>query len=73
MRARFTELVTEAGVEYAARVAATVHLLYEGALVISTIANDPDALNAARDAIAHLLRGSEPLRAQRVRPARDPR
>ncbi len=55
MRSLFTELVVEAGIHAADRVAGTVHLLYEGALVTSTVGNDPHALTAARDATDQLL------------------
>lgn len=55
MRACFTELVTQAGVDDPDQVAGTAHLLYEGALVTSTVGNDPDALTAARNATAQLL------------------
>lgn len=72
MRARFTELVAEAGVQDPDQVAGTVHLLYEGALVTSTVGNDPDALTTARNATARLLSTSTAGRTQRARPARSP-
>ena len=55
MRRRFTELVTEAGVARPGPVGATVHLLYEGALVAATAGNDPEALTTARKAAARLV------------------
>lgn len=55
MRTLFTQLVAAAGIAAADRVAETVHLLYEGALVTSTVGNDPHALAAARDATDQLL------------------
>jgi len=55
MRARFTELVAEAGIRDAERVARIVHLLYEGAMVTSDVGNDPHALAAAREATSQLL------------------
>ncbi|MCA0143904.1 TetR/AcrR family transcriptional regulator [Blastococcus sp. LR1] len=55
MRRRFTDLVADTGAADAGRVAATVHLLYEGALVASTAGDDPDALSTAREAAARLL------------------
>jgi AcrR family transcriptional regulator len=56
MRRRFTELVTEAACADPERTAATVHLLYEGALVTATVGDDPDALTTAREAAVRLLR-----------------
>lgn len=47
MRGRFTELVAEAGIGDAERVARIVHLLCEGALVASDVGNDSDAVAAA--------------------------
>lgn len=64
MRACITELVTETGVDDADQVAATVHHLYEGALVTSTVGNDPDALTTAHDATARLLARSRPVKAE---------
>ncbi|WP_209313892.1 TetR/AcrR family transcriptional regulator [Blastococcus sp. TF02A-35] len=55
MRRRFTELATEAGAERPREVGATVHLLYEGALVASTVGSDPGALRTAREAAASLV------------------
>jgi AcrR family transcriptional regulator len=55
MRRRFTDLVTEAGTPDPGRIAGTVHLLYEGALVASTVGDDPGALGMARAATARLL------------------
>ncbi|RBY94758.1 TetR/AcrR family transcriptional regulator [Blastococcus sp. TBT05-19] len=55
MRRRFTDLVTEAGGTAPEAVAATLHLLYEGALVASTAGNDPEALTTARKAAARLV------------------
>lgn len=55
MRERFTELVAETGIAHGDRIAGTAHLLYEGALVVSTAGNDRRALPDARDAVAALL------------------
>ena len=55
MRRRFTDLVAEAGVAEPGRTAATIHLLYEGALVTSTVGDDPAALATAREAAVGLL------------------
>jgi AcrR family transcriptional regulator len=55
MRRRLTELVGQAGIDRPGPVAATIHLLYEGALVTSTAGNDPAALSTAREAAARLL------------------
>lgn len=55
MRNRFVELVADAGIADSERVGATVHLLYEGALITSTAGDDPTALNAARDATKRIL------------------
>lgn len=55
MRSCFDRLVAEAGVGDAHRLAGVVHLLYEGALVISTVGDDPHALAAARGAAEALL------------------
>ena len=55
MRRRFTQLVTEAGVPSPGATAATVHLLYEGALVAFTAGDDAEALTTARKAAAQLV------------------
>jgi AcrR family transcriptional regulator len=55
MRNCFAGLVTDAGLEHADRVARTVHLLYEGALVTSTAGDDPQAVADAREAAANVL------------------
>jgi AcrR family transcriptional regulator len=55
MRARFLELVDEAGIAERTRVATTVNLLYEGALALANAGGDDGALAAARDAAARLL------------------
>ena len=55
MRRLFTELAVEAGAGDVERVAATAHLLYEGALVATTAGNDPSALATAREAVVGLL------------------
>ena len=55
MRDRFTELVADAGVRPAERVARAVHLLYEGALVTATAGADDRAIGDARAAAAELL------------------
>ncbi|TFV67460.1 UNVERIFIED_ORG: TetR/AcrR family transcriptional regulator [Bacillus sp. AZ43] len=55
MRRRLAELVDEAGVADPGPIAATIHLLYEGALVTATVGNDPEALATAREAAVRLL------------------
>ncbi|MGY1885014.1 MULTISPECIES: TetR/AcrR family transcriptional regulator [unclassified Blastococcus] len=55
MRRRFTQLATEAGIAHPEAIAATLHLLYEGALVASTAGDDPEALTTAREAAARLV------------------
>ncbi len=55
MRRRLTELVAGTGAADPERTAATVHLLYVGALVTATAGNDPAALATAREAAASLL------------------
>ena len=54
MRARFAELVAEAGVGRPTA-SPTVHLLYEGALVTSTAGGDDRAIGDARAAAAALF------------------
>jgi AcrR family transcriptional regulator len=58
MRDRFVELVAETGIADADRVARTVHLLYEGALITSTAGDDPRAIADAKAATAGLLASS---------------
>ena len=53
MRGRFDALAAEAGVPL--RVAATLHLLYEGALVAATAGGDDRAVADARRAAAQLI------------------
>jgi AcrR family transcriptional regulator len=66
MRDRFVELVAETGVADTERVARTVHLLYEGALVTSTAGNDPRAIADAQAATAALFgRSDQRARARR--------
>ena len=60
MRTRLTDLVTEAAIHDAERVARIVHLLYEGALVTSTAGNDPRAIATAREATDRLLSLDKP-------------
>ncbi|WP_375503729.1 TetR/AcrR family transcriptional regulator [uncultured Jatrophihabitans sp.] len=55
MRARFDALVSDAGIRPPGRVAATLHLLYEGALVASTAGGDDRAVADARRAAAQIL------------------
>jgi hypothetical protein len=55
MRRRFDTLVAEAALPAAGRVAATLHLLYEGALVASTAGADGRAIADARRAAALLV------------------
>ncbi|TYP87521.1 TetR/AcrR family transcriptional regulator [Blastococcus xanthinilyticus] len=55
MRTRLTQLVADAGIPHPESVGATVHLLYEGALVATTAGDDPEALTTARKAAAGLV------------------
>jgi AcrR family transcriptional regulator len=55
MRGLFTALVQEAGYDDAPRLAAQLHLLYEGAIVLLTAGAHGDALAQARDAASRLL------------------
>ncbi|WP_375485226.1 TetR/AcrR family transcriptional regulator [uncultured Jatrophihabitans sp.] len=55
MRRRIDTLVAEAGLPRAADTAATLHLLYEGALVASTAGGDERAVADARRAAALLV------------------
>lgn len=61
MRSCFAELVVDAGIERADRIARTVHLLYEGALVTATAGNDEYAIGDAKTAVADLIRGGRPI------------
>lgn len=54
-RQLFTDLAAEAGVDDPDGVAAILHLLYEGALVLGTAGDDPGALAAARAAASRVV------------------
>lgn len=55
MRAFFVDVVAEAGHPRAEQLGATVHLHYEGALVVLAAGDDPTAIATARSATGHLL------------------
>ena len=55
MRRLFVALVAEAGYDDADRLGAQLHLLYEGAIVVLTAGDEPDALAHAKAAAARLL------------------
>ena len=55
MRQRLVALAAEAGAADPEQTGASIHLLYEGALVATTAGNDPRALDTARAAAARLL------------------
>jgi AcrR family transcriptional regulator len=57
MRQYLTELVREAGHAEPERLAAELHLLYEGASVLATAAGQADAPQRAKDAALRVLRG----------------
>jgi AcrR family transcriptional regulator len=61
MRRLFVALLVEAGYRDADRLGAQLHLLYEGAVVLLTAGDEPQALALARRAAAALL-GREPVR-----------
>lgn len=56
MRQRLIALAVEAGAARPEPTGATIHLLYEGALVATTAGNDAEALATAREAAERLLR-----------------
>jgi AcrR family transcriptional regulator len=55
MRARFVELVREAGLDDPAGLGAQLHLLYEGATVAATAGGLADAVDVARRAATSLI------------------
>jgi AcrR family transcriptional regulator len=55
MRRLFVALVAEAGLDEVDRLGAQLHLLYEGALVMVTAGDEPDALAQAKAAAARLV------------------
>ncbi|WP_018330996.1 TetR/AcrR family transcriptional regulator [Actinomycetospora chiangmaiensis] len=58
LRERFADVLTEGGVADADAVAATLLLLHEGAFVVLSAGQDPDAVSEARQAAGAVVRAS---------------